>query len=234
MDIKAIIFDKDGTIADFGVTFNRATKLVLDEVCGGDTELMQQAAEALHFNLESNQFGKESVVIAGTGVDIAEALSTVLPIEDIEEYGSGLDEMYGEICLNLVEAIPGAQTALEALNEKDFKLGIGTNDAEANAIDQMEALQIDHLFEFIFGADSGYGAKPASGMIDAFVEQLGLQPEQVLMVGDSIHDMQAGRAAGVKTCGVETGPATREELLPHADIVLSSITELPNYLTSSA
>jgi len=202
MDIKAIIFDKDGTIADFGVTFNRATKLILDEICNGDPELMERSAQALHYDLSSNIIGKQSVIIAGTGIDIAEALSTVFPIEDIEDFGTVLDEMYGEICLNI------------------------------NAVDQMEALDIDHLFEHIFGADSGYGAKPGSGMIDAFVERLGLRPEHVLMVGDSIHDMEAGRAAGVNTCAVETGPATREELLHHADMVLSSITELPNALNA--
>lgn len=230
MDIKAIIFDKDGTIADFTATFTPATKLVLDELCGGDPELLEQAAQAVHFDLASNKILDTSVIIAGSGVDIAEALSTVLPIEDIEEFGSGLDEMYGEICQNTVEALPGAAKALEALHDGGLILGVGTNDSEENAINQMEALDIDHLFEQIMGADSGFGAKPASGMIDAFVESLGLKPHEVLMVGDSVHDMEAGKAAGVKTCAVETGPAKREELLPHADMVLSSIKDLPNAL----
>lgn len=228
MDIKAIIFDKDGTIADFGVTFNRATKLILDEICNGDPGLMEQSAQALHYDLSNNLIGKQSVIIAGTGIDIAKALSTVFPIEDLEAFGTVLDEMYGEICLNMVEALPGVAKALEQLHDAGIMLGVGTNDSEENAINQMEALELDHFFEHIFGADSGYGAKPESGMIDAFKERLRLRPEQVLMVGDSIHDMEAGRAAGVKTCAVETGPATREELLPHADMVLSSITELPN------
>lgn len=232
MDIKAIIFDKDGTIADFSATFNNATKLVLDEICNGDPELLEQAATAVHYNLSSNTIGDQSIIIAGTGVDIAEALSTVLPIEDIEEYGTGLDEMFGEICLNTVEALPGVAKALEQLHKDEILLGVGTNDSEENAINQMEALELDHFFEHIFGADSGYGAKPGSGMIDAFKDRLGLRPEQVLMVGDSIHDMEAGRAAGVNTCAVETGPATREELLPHADMVLSSIADLPSFLNA--
>ncbi|KAG1649898.1 Chromosome partition protein Smc [Nymphon striatum] len=43
--------------------------------------------------------------------DIAEALSSVLPIEDIEEFGIGLDEMYGEVCQNTVQALPGISAA---------------------------------------------------------------------------------------------------------------------------
>lgn len=230
MDIKAIIFDKDGTIADFSAAFNPATKLVLDELCEGDPDLLEKAAQAVHYDLVSNKVLDTSVIIAGTGVDIAEALSSVLPIEDIEEFGAGLDEMYGEICQNMIVALPGASKALETLHNANMLLGVATNDSEENAINQMEALDLDHLFEQITGADSGYGAKPDSGMIDFFVQSLGLNPSQVLMVGDSIHDMQAGKAAGVKTCAVETGPAKREELLPHADMVLASIAELPSVL----
>lgn len=230
MDIRAIIFDKDGTLADFGATFNRATRLVLDELCNGDMDLMEQAAEVLNYDLSGNLIKDNSVIIAGSGIDIAEVLSTVLPIEDVEDFGGVIDAMFGEITLNTVQALPGVQDALEHLHERQLFLGVATNDAQANAEDQLEAMQIDHVFEHVFGADSGYGPKPGSGMIDAFVELLGLRPEQVLMVGDSIHDMQAGRAAGVKTCAVETGPATREELEPHADMILLSIAELPMVL----
>ena len=232
MDIKAIIFDKDGTLVNFAATFNPATRFVLDELSGGDPELLERTAKAVHFDLANNKILDTSIIIAGSGVDIAEALSSVLPIEDIEEYGSGLDEMYGEICQNTVEALPGIPKALESLHDAGMILGVGTNDSEENAIHQMEALDIEHLFESITGADSGYGSKPGSGMIDAFVERLGLKPHQVLMVGDSVHDMQAGKAAGVKTCAVETGPATREQLLPHADMVLSSITQLLDALNA--
>ncbi|KAG1649896.1 hypothetical protein GQR58_028550 [Nymphon striatum] len=59
------------------------------EICEGDPELLEQAARA----------------------DIAEALSSVLPIEDIEEFGIGLDEMYGEVCQNTVQALPGISAA---------------------------------------------------------------------------------------------------------------------------
>jgi len=233
MEIRAIIFDKDGTIANFGVTFNKATKLVLDEICNGDTELMERAAEALDYDLSSSRIGDRSVIIAGTGIDIAEALFPVLPIEDTVIFGSIIDEMYGEICLNMVEALPGAVAALEALHEAGFILGVATNDSEENAVSQMEALEVDHLFEHIFGSDSGFGPKPDSGMVDAFVDRLNLPPKEVLMVGDSLHDMQAGRAAGVHNCAVETGPATRDVLSAHADIILPSIAELPQALIAS-
>ncbi len=227
MDIRAVIFDKDGTLIDFAATFNPATRLVLDELCSGDKALMQQAADALGYDLEKMEARPGSVLIAGSGIDMSHALATVLPIKEPAEFSVELDALYGEICQDTVEKIPGVDKTLEHLHLQDVTLGIATNDAQANAVLQMEVLELDHLFEHIIGADSGYGAKPGSGMIDAFTDVVGFAPHQVMMVGDSYHDLEAGRNAGVMTCGVETGPATRAELEPYGDFVIASINELP-------
>jgi phosphoglycolate phosphatase len=51
-----------------------------------------------------------------------------------------------------------------------------------------------------------------------------------VMVGDSLHDLVAGRAAGMQTVGVLTGPACRAELAPCADAVLPDIGHLTEWL----
>jgi phosphoglycolate phosphatase len=50
------------------------------------------------------------------------------------------------------------------------------------------------------------------------------------MVGDSLHDLRAGRAAGMTTIGVLTGVAGAEELSPSADLILPDIGHLPAWL----
>jgi phosphoglycolate phosphatase len=50
------------------------------------------------------------------------------------------------------------------------------------------------------------------------------------MVGDSLHDLQAGASAGMRRIGVLTGLAPREELHPHADVVLPNIGHIPDWL----
>ena len=52
------------------------------------------------------------------------------------------------------------------------------------------------------------------------------------MVGDSTHDLSAGRAAGMRTVGVLTGVAQAEVLEPFADVILPSIADLPAWLDS--
>jgi phosphoglycolate phosphatase len=52
------------------------------------------------------------------------------------------------------------------------------------------------------------------------------------MVGDSLHDLDAGRAAGMRTVAVLTGIADRAALAPHADVVLGHIGELPDWIAA--
>lgn len=230
MNIKAVIFDKDGTLIDFAGTFNPATRLVLEHLSEGDAELMQKMADIWEFDLERNVISNTSMIIADSGYEIANALSAVIEIEDPEKFANELDDMFGELCLETLAELPGIRAALEQLKSAGIALGVGTNDSQANALRQMQALDFDSLFHKIMGADSGHGAKPGPGMVAAFIESLGLQPSEVLMVGDSLHDLEAGRSAGARTCGVETGPADRSALEKHADIVLSSVALLPAQL----
>lgn len=233
MDIRAILFDKDGTLADFAATFNPATGRVIEHICEGDQALMERVASVWGFDRSTGQIRDDSVIVAGSGLEITSALQSVMEVGNLEEYNDFLDRLFGEICRETVEAISGIESTLKRLHSEKYVLGVATNDSEENAITQMETLGLDHLFSIVYGANSGHGPKPEPGMVNAFVEHVQLDVSQVLMVGDSTHDLEAGRAAGVLTCGVETGPATRNELHPHADVVLSSVTDLPKWLADS-
>ena len=107
---------------------------------------------------------------------------------------------------------------------------MATNDSEAPARQHIAAHGLTALFDFIAGYDSGHGAKPGPGMCLAFARQLGLDPSRVAMVGDSLHDLHAGRAAGMRTIGVLTGMASASVLAPHADVVLPDIGAIPGWL----
>ena len=105
-------------------------------------------------------------------------------------------------------------------------MGLATNDTEIPARAHLERAGVLDLFDFVAGCDSGYGGKPAPGQLLAFAAKLGLVPGRVIMVGDSVHDLDAGRAAGMHAVAVLTGIATKAELAPHADVVLDDISQL--------
>jgi phosphoglycolate phosphatase len=232
MAIKAILFDKDGTLIDFHQTFNAAAAIVIRKICENDQTRIGKVSEALGFDMDVEAILDGSIMIAETSFDMAEVLKPILSFEETtQEFGSKLDRLFGEACDKTVQPLPGANEALKTLKMRGLKLGIATNDAEANAHSQMKIIGFHGYFTSISGSDSGHGQKPGAGMVTAFVKELGLKPDEVMMVGDSAHDLQAGRAAGAIACAVLTGPATRAELEPHGDVVLDAITQLPDLLS---
>ena len=116
---------------------------------------------------------------------------------------------------------------LRALQARGLRLGLATNDAEANARQQLEMLGLHGHLDFVAGYDSGHGGKPEPGMVLAFAAALGVAPAQVALVGDTPHDMGAARAAGAIAVAVLSGPVGRAVLEPMADHVIDSIADLP-------
>jgi len=87
------------------------------------------------------------------------------------------------------------------------------------------------LFDFVAGADSGYGTKPNPAVFQAFCAKTGLQADQVCMVGDSIADVELARAGGAGlSVFVETGVAAGDDLASLVDHVLPSVADLGRVL----
>ena len=119
---------------------------------------------------------------------------------------------------------------LDRLIAAGITLGLATNDSEAPARAHLERAGILDRFAFVAGYDSGHGAKPEAGQLAAFCALTGIPPAACAMIGDSTHDLDSGRAAGMTTVAVLTGLAGRADLAPHADVVLEDIAALPAWL----
>ena len=200
---------------------------LLTDLSGGDPNVAQHLASAIGFDLSTHTFDKASPVIAGTPEDIAKVMLPVLP-------GSNPSSLISHMNV-LAATAPQASVrdlvqTLENLKARGLKIGVATNDAIAPARAHLASENILELFDFVSGFDSGYGSKPHPGPCYAFADQMRLRPGECAMVGDSRHDLLAGRAAGMKTIAVLTGPAEAETLKPLADIVLNDISEIPDYL----
>ena len=225
--IDGLLFDKDGTLFDFRVSWGRWAQTFLNRIAR-DAAHARRLGVAIGFDLESGTFAPDSPVIAATASDIAAALLPELPGLTLAELTDRIDASAGQAPMS--EAVP-LRPLLSALRDRGLRLGVATNDSEAPARQHLANHGITDCFDFISGYDSGHGAKPGPGMCLAFARQTGLDPARVAMVGDSRHDLDAGRAAGMLTVAVLTGIAKREDLEPHADVVLADIGALPAWLS---
>ena len=228
--IDGLLFDKDGTLFDFRISWGRWAEIFLTQIAS-DTAHARRLGRAIGYDLATGTFAPDSPVIAATAADIAAALASELPGISVAELTDRIDASAGQAPMS--EAVP-LRPLLSALRGRGLRLGVATNDSEVPARQHLANHGITDCFDFISGYDSGHGAKPGPGMCIAFARQLGLDPSRVAMVGDSRHDLEAGRAAGMRTVAVLTGIAKREELEPHADVVLTDIGAIPGWLSDLA
>ncbi len=224
--IKAIVFDKDGCLFDFNATWGAWSREMISSEVGGDPARMAQLADVLGYDLGAGVFLQSSIVIAETIEVVADAMLNILPETD----KTSLIERMKNATQHVpqIEPVP-LDATLSELKNMGLRLGVATNDAEAPARSNLAHVQ--QHFDFIAGFDSGFGGKPAPGQLLAFCDQSGVPPSNCIMVGDSTHDMQAGRAAGMRCVGVLTGPAPRHELAPYADVVMENIGGLRKWIT---
>lgn len=225
--VDAVLFDKDGTLFDFSATWDVWALSALEALSSGDAALMQALADAAGYDIAAQRFHPTSLVIAGTSREAAEALALAVPDRSVDAIEAVLTDLALEA--PLTPAVPLAPL-LDSLTRAGVALGVMTNDAEVAARAHLGSAGVLDRFAFIAGFDSGHGAKPSPTPLLAFADAVGRDPAQVAMVGDSTHDLVAGRAAGMRTVGVLTGPATRADLAPLADVVLPDIGHLPGWL----
>lgn len=228
--IDAVVFDKDGTLFDFRKSWSGYVRRVIAELAGageGGVRHKAELARALGFNPEAGDFQPDSPVIAGTAEDIADHLLPLLPGWDHAALVDRLNAQSTEA--EMTESVP-LVPLIGALRARGLRIGLATNDIEAAGRAHLAAVGVDRLFDAILGADSGHGAKPGPGMLLAFARGVGVTPARVLMVGDSRHDLIAGREAGMQTVAVLTGVATAADLAPLADAVLPDVGALPAWI----
>ncbi|NNE53236.1 MAG: HAD family hydrolase [Sulfitobacter sp.] len=227
--LSGLLFDKDGTLFDFAETWEAWAEAFLLRACRQDRTRARRIGAQVGFDLDQRQFDRSSIVIAGTPGEVTEALLPHLPEYDFPTLCRMLDDEAAVAPQR--EAVPLAPL-LGHLRGLGLRLGVATNDAERPARAHLEQAGVTHFFDFIAGYDSGHGGKPAPGQMLAFADALALAPECIAMIGDSTHDLRAGRAAGMTCVGVLTGPAEAEMLAPFADVILPDIGHLPAWLDS--
>lgn len=226
--IRAIIFDKDGTLTDFRATWGAGTQAVLASLSEGDAGLAARLGWALGYDPVARSFEAESPAVTGPSSAIVDLLAPHLPHID----RAVLDWRFAAASAEVAQ-VPAVDLPLlfTTLSGSGYILGVVTNDTEGSAREHLEGFGVAGHVSFVAGADSGHGAKPDPGPLLAFSAATGVPPRAVVMVGDTGHDLNAGRAAGMATVGVLTGMTPAARLAPLADAVLPDIGHLPAWLS---
>ncbi|HEU0221405.1 MAG TPA: HAD family hydrolase [Paracoccaceae bacterium] len=225
--IKGLLFDKDGTLFDFRASWAPIYAGIIAELSEGDLPRARRIAAAAGFDPATPRFAPGSPLIAGTTEEVTAVFAPFAPGLAPESLHAWLEARIGGVALAPVTDLA---PLLEGLRGMGLRLGLATNDSESAARAHLAQAGAAAHFDFLAGYDSGHGPKPGPGMVTAFCAALGLAPESVAVIGDSLHDLVAARAAGSRAVAVLTGIARAADLAPHAEVVLPSIRDLPAWL----
>jgi pyrophosphatase PpaX len=113
-----------------------------------------------------------------------------------------------------VHAYPGVTGTVRALIAAGIKLAVVTSKNRPGTLRGLRAAGLADAIEALVCSEDVENAKPHREPVDRALALLGADPEATLFVGDSLHDMHAGRAAAVRTGAALWGPFDRAFLAP--------------------
>lgn len=235
--IKAIIFDKDGTLIDFDsfwitVSVN-AINCVLKNLNREDIPLSELLSA---IGVKNGVSDIDGLLCKGTYEQIALAINDVLekhgcnvPKEDIvpmvtDAYNLNADS--GEVratCENINEV-------LSKLKEKGIRLAVVTTDNPEITHICLDKLGIENLFDKVYTDDDKNPVKPDPYCAFDFSKLAGAEKSEIIMVGDTMTDVRFARNVGISVVGVGDTEEKRNRLREHADAVFPDISYIFEFI----
>lgn len=127
----------------------------------------------------------------------------------------------------LIRGFPTMKETLLAIRAAGVPMGVVSSKNQIGIARGLRALSLEGIFATVVGSGDTPEHKPHPAPVFLALEQLAARPEEALFVGDSLHDLEAGRRAGVRTGAALWGPFDREHLGPgNPDLWLERPSEL--------
>ncbi len=209
---EAVVFDWDGTVMDSTHSIVEA----IQSACA-DLDLPVPAAS------------DASWVI---GLSLESALYRCVPTLTADRLPSFLDRYRFHFLSRdpEIKLFDGIVELFEVLSARQVALGVATGKSRVGLDRVMGAMRLNHHFHTTRCADESF-SKPHPGMLLEIMDELGLRPEQVLMVGDTSHDIQMATSAGVDSMAVTYGAHDKPTLLrAEPTVMVSSVHEMQTWL----
>jgi phosphoglycolate phosphatase len=219
--LSGVLFDLDGTLLDTASDIAQALNLVCADY----------GLDPFPVSAVSRMIGRGSPILveraaAARGRTLTESEQSAMVERFFHHYGALEEENRSD-----AEPYPGAADALRRLHEAGLKIAVVTNKYHRFASALLTRLNLSQWVGVIVGGDTCERRKPDPQPLLFACRSLQLTASQALMVGDSINDVLAARAAGIPVVCVPYGynegqdPRTLE-----CDVMIETLADLPELL----
>ncbi len=209
--VDLVMFDLDGTLADTG----------------------HDLADAVNFTRAHFDRGAlpDQAIYAHVGRGVEHLLKHALPEESPNHFEDVMRvflDHYEHHLLDRTVLYPGAREILEYFRDK--RRVLISNKIERLAVAVVRGLGVDNQFDTILGGDSAAEKKPHPALLNLVLRRFLIPPGRALMVGDGDTDIDAGKGAGVITCGVTYGLGNKDDLIAtKPDFLIENLSQLSAY-----
>jgi len=118
---------------------------------------------------------------------------------------------------------------LSTIHQKGIKQSVLSAYLHDNLVSILGHYNLTQYFDNVIGLDNIYaGSKTHLGL--ALIDQLNLPKENILFIGDTLHDAEVAKAMGVKSILIANGHQVKEKLMINSNFVLDEMTQLKKYL----
>jgi len=221
--IRGILFDKDGTLIDFGYTWlpvwRRFASIVASEYGAGPGDM---ARLSLALGIGRFGFRGDSLFAQGSNGEILAAVETALPGLERASAGRALAEAAAPSHLR-ARPLGLAKQALDGLRLSGLILGVATADDEAATLATLRSAGLLSSFGFIGTNDAVARGKPHPDLMHLFCAYARLEPSEVAVVGDTERDMVFARASGAGQAILIEGAFATAKALGLCDAVVPDI-----------
>ena len=184
LPIKVVLIDLDGTLLDTIADLAYAANLMRRDL--GLRELPEATIKTFVGR------GLQNLVARTVAVDAIEAPDSA----SLEHALALYEKHYAEVLTRSPQLFPGVIEGLQLMQQAGFRLGCITNKAARFTLPLLEYMRLRHYFDIILSGDSLAKKKPDPMPLLHAAQHFGVAPGDMLLIGDSVNDAEAARAAG--------------------------------------
>lgn len=217
---RVILFDLDGTLIDSAGDIRTAINRLL----------VLKGLPVLTLDETRRMIGHGVQVLVQRAFRYRGVEMEGMPLVELTNEFAGI---YAQHLTGETLVLTGAREAIEHYRDKGVKMGVVTNKLQSATLTVLEHFGLLSALDIVVG-DSGLPRKPDPAMLVHALAALGEKPEDAVMVGDSDADILAARAAGVMAIAVRGGYSNHKVEDLGADLVIETLTDLPEALRTHA
>jgi phosphoglycolate phosphatase-like HAD superfamily hydrolase len=228
---QAIIFDKDGTLIDFSVMWGNWTLQLADRLHASvGLDVRQALCDCYGYDIARRKILADGnltctpmwrlrelmiEVVAASGLPVTEASCAVAKAWHVPDP------------VTLARPFTNIQKLFTNIHRLGIKIAIATADDRDPTQALLEAFCVKDMLTTMVCADDGIKVKPAPDMVETICQRMNVHPRNVIVVGDTVADLQMARSAEVGyVIGVLSGVGSLAHLTPLADILIDTIDTL--------